>query len=62
MQILSGWYIILAMIKSETIIIEKTNNFDDTYIEQQLKKIGKTPLRWAVVGIDEKNITVSVSY
>ena len=48
------------MIKSETIRMKFTK--DNSVIEQKLKEMGIEPLRWAVIAVDEANITVSVSY
>lgn len=50
-----------SMICSETIKIKKTENFDNTYIENELSKLYKSVIRWAIVDIGEE-ITVSVSY
>ena len=49
------------MIKSETIKIKKTENFDNNYIENELSKLYKAVIRWAIVDIGEE-ITLSVSY
>lgn len=49
------------MIKSETIKIKKTENFDNNYIENELSKLYKSVIRWAIVDIGEE-ITLSVSY
>ena len=50
------------MIKSDTITINKTDNFDDVYIEQQLLSSFSNIIRWAVIDVSEQVITVSVSY
>ena len=49
------------MIKSETIKIKKIDNFDNLYIENELNKIYKSIIRWAVIDIDN-DITINVSY
>ena len=49
------------MIKSEIIKLKKIENFDDTYIEDELSKLYKSVIRWAIVDIDD-GLTVSVSY
>ena len=48
------------MITTETIKIEYTN--DDEKIENALKTLGIEPLRWAVVGVYDNEIDISVSY
>jgi hypothetical protein len=50
------------MIKSETVKIQKPKNFDNLYIEQELKNLGFDVVRWALIEIDDKFLTVSVSY
>jgi hypothetical protein len=49
------------MIYSKTIKIKKTENFDNIYIENELSKLYKSVIRWAIVDIGDE-ITVSVSY
>ena len=49
------------MIKSETIKLNRIDTFDNLYIEQELSKLYKSVIRWAIVDIGE-DITVSVSY
>ena len=50
------------MIKSDIVKIQKIENFDNGYIEKELAKKYPAVIRWAVVGIDEKILTLSVSY
>lgn len=50
------------MIKSEIVKINKIENFDNIYIEKELSKLGKEPLRWAVVDVGDENIALSISY
>ncbi len=50
------------MIISEIIKISKPNNFDNLYIENALENLGIVPIRWAIVEINNENISVSVSY
>ena len=49
------------MIKSEIIKIKKIENFDNSYIEQELSKLYKSVIRWAIVDISDE-ISVSFSY
>jgi len=49
------------MIKSEIVRIKKIKNFDDSYIENELNKLYKSVIRWAVIDINNY-IEVSVSY
>ncbi len=51
---------VIIMITTETIKIEYTN--DDEKIENALKTLGIEPLRWAVVGVYDNEIDISVSY
>lgn len=50
------------MIKSEIIKIKKIENFDNLYVESELKKLVSEVVRWAVIDVDDVCITVSVSY
>lgn len=50
------------MIKSEIVKINKIVNFDNIYIEKELSKLGKEPLRWAVTGMEHDSLIISVSY
>ena len=50
------------MIKSELVKIKRIENFDNLYIEACLKELNKFPIRWAIVDVDEKNISISCSY
>lgn len=50
------------MIKSDVVAINKIDNFDDVYIEQQLLSRFSNIIRWAVIDVAEQIITVSVSY
>ena len=49
------------MIKSENINLKYIENFDNEYIEQELSKLYKSVIRWAVVEISDK-IIINVSY
>ena len=49
------------MIKSETIKINKPENFDNSYIENELLKLYKSVVRWAIVSVDDF-LYVNVSY
>lgn len=50
------------MITTDTIKIKKTEIFDNNYIESELAKLGKNPVRWALIDVDDRFLTVSVSY
>lgn len=50
------------MIKSETIKIKKIDGFDNSYVESELKKLGLSVVRWAVIAVEKDFLTVSVSY
>lgn len=50
------------MILSDTVKIKKIEAFDNSYIEAELKRLGKGPVRWALIDIDNDFLTVSVSY
>lgn len=52
----------MAMIVSEIVKIKKIENFDNIYIENELSKIDKTPVRWAIIDISKDFLSVSVSY
>ncbi len=48
------------MITSKIIKIKYTN--DNLVIEQELKKLGIESLRWAIVEVNENELTLSVSF
>lgn len=48
------------MIISNLVKLKLTN--DIAKIENELKKLGIEPLRWAVVEVSENELTISVSY
>lgn len=50
------------MIKSQTVKIKKTDNFDNLYIERELKTMGFDVVRWALIAIDDDFLDVSVSF
>ncbi len=50
------------MVKSEIVKINKIENFDNIYIEKELSELGKEPLRWAVIGVKNDYLVISVSY
>lgn len=52
----------LGMVVSEVLKFDRINNFDNLYIEKQFTKLGISPVRWAIVDIDDLYIFVSVSY
>ena len=49
------------MIKSGIVKIKKIDGFDNLYVEQELSKIFKSVIRWAIVDIND-DLTVSVSF
>lgn len=49
------------MIKSDIVKIKKVAGFDNLYIENELSKIYKSVVRWAIIDIDD-DLTVSVSF
>ncbi len=49
------------MIKSGIVKIKKIDDFDNLYVEQELSKIFKSVIRWAIVDIND-DLTVSVSF
>lgn len=49
------------MIKSDIIKLKKTDNFDNLYVENELSKMYKSVIRWAIVDIGD-DLTVSVSF
>ena len=49
------------MIKSGIVKIKKIDDFDNLYVEQELSKIFKSVIRWALVDIND-DLTVSVSF
>lgn len=50
------------MIKSEVVKIKKIKDFDNLYIEKELIKLNKNPIRWAIIDITSAFLVVSVSY
>jgi len=49
-------------IVSEIINIKNNGNPDSEYIENELKKLGISPLRWAIVKISKDFFTINCSY
>ena len=49
-------------IVSEIVNIPKIDNPTTEYIENELKKLGITPLRWAIVKIDNDFFTINLAY
>lgn len=50
------------MIDSDIAKIKYIKDFDNLYIENELSKLYKNIVRWAVINIDNNNLYVSVSY
>ena len=49
------------MIKSKTVNIKKTENFDNLYIEKELKMLNYDVVRWAVIKVDDNFLKLSIS-
>ena len=52
----------MKSITTANVKIPKIENFDNEYIENYLKNRGYDLIRWAITGVNEQEITVSVSY
>ena len=52
----------IYMIKSEVVKIKKIKDFDNLYIEQELIKLDKKSIRWAIIDITSDFLFVSISY
>ncbi len=50
------------MVTTQTVKIPFIDGFDNVYIEQTLAQQNITPIRWAIVDVNNKEITLSVSY
>lgn len=50
------------MIESEVVKIKKMKDFDNLYIENELIKLKKEPIRWAIIDVTTDFFIVSVSY
>jgi len=50
------------MIISDNIKINKVENLSTEYIENELKKVGIEPIRWAITKVEENTITITLSY
>ena len=50
------------MILTNQFEINKTQNLESSYIEQELSKFGIKPLRWAIVDITDVHYILTVSY
>ena len=50
------------MIKSEVKKKKKIKDFDNLYIENELNKLNKEPIRWAIIDITSDFLFVSISY
>ena len=48
-------------IVSKLVDIDKIDNLSAEYIEKELTKLNINPLRWAVVNVSDKILTVSVA-
>lgn len=46
---------------SELVEIENNGHITTEYVEERLKELNISPLRWAVVNVHDKMITVSVA-
>lgn len=45
-----------------TLKIPKIKNFNNDYIESYIADLGYDAVRWAITGVDENEINVSLSY
>lgn len=50
------------MILSDCIKIKNVENISTEYVEEELKKQGIFPLRWAISGMDDTTLTISLAY
>ena len=50
------------MIISDNIKLDRVENVTTEYIENELKKQGIEPIRWAITDINENEITISLAY
>ena len=50
------------MITTKTIKLNRPDKFDNLWIENKLSELGFDAIRWAIVDINIKEITLSVSY
>lgn len=51
------------MIKSTTVKLKKSDTvLDNIKIEKTLSDMGYTPVRWAIVGVEDDNFIISVAY
>ncbi len=50
------------MITTETIKLNRPDEFDNLWIENQLSELGFDVIRWAIVDISANKITLSISY
>ena len=50
------------MIKSDIVKIPRIENFDNDYVELELAKLFSSVIRWAIVAVDEDDLSVSVSF
>ena len=49
------------MLKSKIIKIANKDNLDNSYIEKELSKTCQSIIRWAIIDLNDKTITISVS-
>ena len=50
------------MITTKTIKLNRPDKFDNLWIENKLSELGFDVIRWAIVDINIKEITLSISY
>ncbi len=50
------------MIRSDILKINKIENFDNIYIEEEISKHFSSIIRWAIISIDNEHIEISISY
>ena len=50
------------MIVSESVKINRIENISTEYIENELKKQGIEPIRWAITKVEEKSLIITLAY
>ena len=50
------------MILTDEFKIDKTENLESSYIENELSKFNISPLRWAIVDVTDTQYVLTVSY
>ena len=50
------------MIVSDNIVINNVENISTEYIENELKKTGIDPIRWAITKVEQETLTITLAY